>query len=461
LTAVAAKWIKDDLKIRFRPVYYLHRVAECRFFGDNLFLWSLYTGFLAFVTFTLFYLGMRGLRFSTVESLVFSALIFSGPQMAVWWRLGPAETIGIVLLSLCFYFMARGRKNFALNSILFSIFLILSSWCKESFTIIIPAFLFLKIWLDVTNLRIGVLACIRKNWVLVAPASVLIVNMFVILFVVGKTTMGHAGVGGSVPALMKGILWMFQGGKQLEDIARLTLAMILCGTLCYAIAGKRRAITFFGRLIAPLIFALLIIVPNVVLYARSGMYQRYLLPATLGFAFLIIYLMRETRGDYRWLYKIFVFACLFFFTLPHLNTALKHAGAFTREGRETNRLLTSITRNATEHSKLLIVADPVRSFESTYSLRHYLSHSKKGQLYVLGVDYDSRDEVSKALASSWYSSFSGRGIADLPGSPDLIVFFDSALMRRVIKKNVLDLSRYENLLDTSSRFAVLMKKQAI
>ena len=48
--------IENDLSIRFRPVYYLHRSVEIFIFHQNFLAWSIYTGLIAVATSFFFFL---------------------------------------------------------------------------------------------------------------------------------------------------------------------------------------------------------------------------------------------------------------------------------------------------------------------------------------------------------------------------------------------------------------------
>ena len=134
---VSSQWIHNDLLTgRFRPFYYIHRILQTRLLGINFAWWSLYTGMLGvFTTFFLFMFG-RSINFSIREALLFSFLITLGAQSAVWWQLGPAETIGTFLLAGALVFAAvseRANKYKILYEFLCGFLVLIMSLSKESF----------------------------------------------------------------------------------------------------------------------------------------------------------------------------------------------------------------------------------------------------------------------------------------------------------------------------------------
>jgi hypothetical protein len=277
----------------------LHRLIECKVFKCNLLAWSIYTAILSFITFSFFYLGMRNLKFSMLESLLFLPIAFLGPQMAVWWRLGPSETIGTVFLSVSFFFATKTSKHSMFNAIFFSFFLILSSWCKESFTIIIPAFIFLKIWIDVKNDQSGYKKAIFKNWIIILPTIILILNIYMIIFKIGTNKIGYAGIDESFFSYL--LIWvkrMIYSHYQMFFI----LFILTIVTSNYICINKINISNLVKALILPAIFTILIIAPNIILYSKSGMFERYFLPSSIGLSFLIICFIRETNKEFHKVY---------------------------------------------------------------------------------------------------------------------------------------------------------------
>lgn len=149
---VFSQWINTDYSTgRFRPFYYIHRILVTKFLGINFGLWSVYTGLLAgFTTFLLFVFG-RLLQFSIGDSLIFSFLATLGTQSAVWWQLGPAETIGTFLLSIALVLAVLSEvsncyKTFYETLLIFCV--LMMSLSKESFVLFIPAIVFIKLWMS-------------------------------------------------------------------------------------------------------------------------------------------------------------------------------------------------------------------------------------------------------------------------------------------------------------------------
>ena len=73
---VISSHVKEDLKIRLRPFYFVHRVLITKILRDNIIYWSLYTGLLAILASFFLYKFIRLLQFSSIESILFCISYF-------------------------------------------------------------------------------------------------------------------------------------------------------------------------------------------------------------------------------------------------------------------------------------------------------------------------------------------------------------------------------------------------
>jgi len=459
-TQTSIKWIKNDLNIRFRPMYYLHRVFELKLLGANFFALSFYTGLLIASIFSLFYLGARKLKYSIIESLLLVLLAFTGHQMVIWWRLGPNETIGMVFLGLSFYFMARcaaNKRRYMPNTILFNLFLILASLSKESFVIIIPAFAVYKVWNESRIFDISIKKSIRNNYLAGFSLTTMAVEMYAIVFVVGTNQIGYAGSSSSINELMKGVWTIFTSEIMLSGWLKFLLAIaILYFTSFLFLKPNRfeRIKRLIGDILPPLLFSLLIISPNIVLYAKSGMMAHYLLPTTFGIAFLAISVLENIKNTV--LNKTVLLACALFI-LASLSLAKQDAMNFTSEGKDTKVFLSAAKKNSKPDSKILLAADPVVGFEFSLSTKIYLA--SKGIIIPYGfpVTRNLASDFERGLKENWMKNFSNKAIGDLGGQPDIILLVYKNQTEGFFDESGLSQADYENIIENNPH-AVYLKK---
>lgn len=452
--------IKDlvirDLSIRFRPLYYSHRVVEVKIFGDNFVAWSVYNAFLALLTSFFLFLFLKFSKFSFGNSVLFSFLSLVGYQSVIWWRLGPVELIGVFLLSvallflgLCISYPDKKKYNF-----LFIVFVILASLCKESFIVIIPALVSYKILAEKQIFNITIKKSIQNNLLLVVPITVMIVELGVIVFVIGTNKIGYAGSTSSVTALISGMWTILTSETMLANWMKFIIILIFCYFLSFLFIKNDKWVAFkqsMGRLLAPLTFALLVLLSNLVLYAKSGMVEHYLLPTTLGLAFLVIGVLSNIGNKV--LQKLAILVVIFFIVV-FLRTAINGASSFTNEGVQINTLLSTIKEQAKPGSKILLAVDPVNRFEVSWSLKTYLTYNGIGDLYGYPLLRDYSSDFERNLERDWEGWFKNKNLQNMDSEPDLIVIIDKTQAEDFFSQSKIPKSDYENLLSAENWYAL-------
>ncbi|MFG0261181.1 MAG: hypothetical protein ACF788_02180, partial [Novipirellula sp. JB048] len=454
---VAAETILQDLEIRFRPLYYLHRVGQAKIFGTHFVVWSIYHICLLAIALWSFYAGMRNLSYSISESLCFLVVALVGAQMEVWWRLGPSETLGTTLLGLSFYFMTRHAGMATRNRSLFCFFLIGASLCKESFLVVIPAFVVFKIWHDKAEQQVTLRQSLQNNAMLMVPLATMLLSLLVIVFAVGTKEIGYAGLESNLTSLAKGIHLILR----YHLIAYETLIAIFLVLLYIELKDERRWLSSLRSVMLPLTFAGLIIVPNVILYAKSGMGGRYYLPTTIGIAFFTAALMRATRIRLSWLSTLFAAFILLWGTGQGFDAFLA-ARRFTLEGAQTKELVSEIRNNNNASARILLVADPVLSHEWSISLKTYLSTVEHIDCYGYPLEDPSTwgrwADVSEPLRAKWHTWFENELLTDFDTPPNTIVFFDKGLSDRFFRESDITQDHYASVLSPHSPFAMFVRK---
>lgn len=281
---VSSQWIHNDLLTgRFRPFYYVHRILATRLLGVNFGWWSFYTGMLGVLTtFFLFIFGPL-IRFSISEALLFSFLTTLGAQSAIWWQLGPAETIGTFLLAAALVFAALSEissKYTNLSETLFIFLVLIMSLSKESFILVIPAIALIKVWLSPHLKTLAWHESLKKN-----SLSIFILGLFfsvellLVKFYIGLTPeIGYAGFEGfSISRTITATQHLSQAGYWWIILASLIAIRL---TIKPPYSQSLRQI--LNVLYFPIVLLLLVSVPQVLLYAKSGIVQRYILPGILG-----------------------------------------------------------------------------------------------------------------------------------------------------------------------------------
>lgn len=460
IVETSVKWITNDFHIRFRPLYYVHRVLEIKIFGTNLLLLSLYTSLLISTLISLFYAWARTMKYSVVESLFFVLLAFVGDQSAIWWRLGPNETIGLVFLGLSFYFMAKclDGEKYQLYSILSCIFLVFASLSKESFVIIIPAFALFKTWKESKYFGISIRESLKHNAFLFFPLVIMAAELWFIFFVVGTNQIGYAGTCSGIGQLARGI-WIILTSKNmlLPWIALIAVvAALYIGSFFFSKSDKWPEFRNSLDQILPLtVFFLLILLPNLYLYAKSGMSGRYLLPTTIGVGLFVIAMLHNVRNILFYC-AVLIICCSF--VRDSFHHAIKIVFAFSVEGQQTNEFLSAAVRNSKADAKILLAVEPVTGSETTWATKIYLSQYGIANLYGFPLLTDYSSDMERSLKAEWEKWFKGRMISDMHGQPDLILIINKNQTSDFFCRSGIRAESYRSLIKEENPHAVLIKK---
>jgi len=404
LWEVISQWLhKDILTGRLRSFYYLHRIIETKIFGINFFLWSTYTGLLGvFSTFFLFVFA-KLLNFSIKEALVFSFFVTLGSQSAIWWQLGPAETIGTFLLSTALVLTVikeiSNRFKIIYEISIISLVLMMSL-TKESFILFIPAIVLLKIWVICKFKQLSWIQAIKSNLVsLVVLSLIFLAEILLIKFSLGLTPdIGYAGIDGlniakitsAAQSLSKAGVWW---------VVLVSLIVITLMSTVFSFYSQVR-LNIFKKIYFPILLLILVTLPQILLYAKSGISQRYILPGIFGYAFLISSLYRIIEENFKLVGKLILFLLVINLSIK-LNSAWNTAHTFALEGTSTNALLQTIEQQTNADDPIIVVTHPVVYYEWSFSIQKYLHYvSKKNNLYLATYDRNNNSYLSALGRSS-------------------------------------------------------------
>lgn len=287
-----SEWIYGGMTSsgRFTPLYLSQRIMQIAVFGTDFFKWAVYDGVMASLSSFILSAFMGVIGFTLIEALLLPLLLSLGFQTAVWWRFGTAETTGMLLLSLLLLFTALSvKKRRGVYDAAIIVSGVLLTLTKENLILIIPAVLFLMLWLEVRENGLGWLASLKKR---IVPVAVLLgVSFAEILFIkffVGTTGIGYAGYEGFKPGpFLKALVNFAYAGQVWLVMAGAALAFVTRPS------GKGIS----RELVPPVVFSLLVLLPQALIYAKSGVSERYLLPGLFAFSFLTVCLLKVVREN--------------------------------------------------------------------------------------------------------------------------------------------------------------------
>lgn len=256
---------------RFRPVNQIFDVIGPVVLGPRPFVWHALSVLLATaVAALLFFVGNRVFN-SPAAGAVFALVTLLAPDpgpTAAWYRLGPKEAWGMLLLSGALAMMVLGRSE-RVTLLLVA----MTAYSKESFLLLVPALLGVRIWLEARTSGVTITAALyRLRGVAIAYAA---------LFVIGMTALFMAAKSAGVQSY---------GGHSLAT-SPTKIVSVLFGDILRAPA---LAVWFIPVVLVlfiarPTLFELSLflawVVPQYVLHAtRGGFWDHYWLPCVVAFA---------------------------------------------------------------------------------------------------------------------------------------------------------------------------------
>jgi hypothetical protein len=398
--SVAAGCIQDDFRLRFRPTYCVHGVFSLWLLGLNFIGLSTLLMGLAILSSWLLYLFARKIGSGKIHSFLFVFLTFLGMQTAIWWRLGPQESIGMSWLALGLVFMANAiydvsnrRKLYTLIAL---VSFVITSLAKESFIVLLPVLALWWLMLYWHRHKTTLVGAMRSHMVQILVLMIVCVAELAIVFSkVGINNIGYVvdaqsltirSIAGTLKVLLasnNAFLTLFLGAV----LTSLLIASIL--TSKGTIKEKfKKHLSLIAELSAVAVFVLLFTMSQAVLYAKSGIFERYLLPGALGLAFVVIYLIIKIQQLVKRQGLNFVVTTLLIVvTLISLRTqytkAFTAAKEFTQDGTSLHQALDKLGAATQDTDVIVIVSDPAWDDEATFSTRTYLEFLfKRKNLFV-------------------------------------------------------------------------------
>lgn len=369
--------------------------------------------------------ALRAAGADLASALLFPALVLlSGPQGDVWYLLfSSAETVAMPLLALALWGLAHAARRPA-SGRLDALWLgaaWLAALAKESFALVLPALLLLRVALEscaheqslwrTARARRGVLI-----WGLALCALVLAGAASLVWLL--PQSYGARAAGFGAHSLQPATWWATSRGADVWPLMRHALAALpLLGLLVALAPSKRRALAHVALALTACVGWS---VPQAVLYAGT-MAQRYTLPALVApaalYAGALAWLWRTGRAWARVL-------VLLGWGWAACTSAAGVAGIFGRawwwgaEARSTAAAVATLAHEVPRDRTIVALADPATpwGFEATFALPGYLQQAGfRGRVLLAPV------EARPAERTALHTPLAARVIAErsvhLQGDP--------------------------------------------
>lgn len=394
LTETLMNSLKNDVNIRWRPLYWVFRVVMPYLFGDHPAIYRMIFCVSGIATYVFLYMSVRNLKCSVAFSHLFTSLVLMGRQFEAWYRIGNQENLGMLFLAVCLYLLTKQYKDNLFKrstDIWIVVWAFCSALMKESFLLLIPAVVWLRLGLEAVHnlrsLRDLLKIFIRNILFIIISAVFFLVNIYIIVVYVGVNKIDHAGLDTSYG--IQEYIWALQ--RLCRDFLHsyVLLAYVILGitliSLCFMFLTKRlRFDANVKLLLVLLMFGGYVVLTQMVLHAKGGMFDRYLLPATVGFAVIFI-VCTDLLLKNEW-YKIMMGLAIAVFLVGRFKVSIVNMSYdYAREAKAINRVY-DIVLDGTETDSRIV--DMFGDGEADISFGIFME--LQGRAHIYNYDFEEQ-----------------------------------------------------------------------
>ena len=304
-------------------------------------------------------------------SAVFAVLIMWGSQSEIWWRLGPQESFGMLLFAAALLATYRLKaQNVWYNKLSFVILLTLLSLQKESFWVSIPWFVLLLFSYECKESDDKKFLLLIKNFIkrhfaeILSIIIVFAIDMYMILFVVGTDKVSYAGYSADLS-------WKFYVLQTLNNLAGecAPYLLSLVTVIMISYIGYQKRLLDIGCILQ-MCSCLYLFLAELVIYAKSGMESRYILPWAVSILYVIFILgYRFWTENSRM--KITIGGLSLFFILLMAKEVIPEGIKFAEKGRNLQACVDYVIGNTSETDKVVAIS---RDKEIDYAFGVLMQH---------------------------------------------------------------------------------------
>ena len=394
-------YILVDLQYRFRPLYWVIRVLSAYTFKLNALVPHIILCMIAMAVYFFLYRFARLFTDKIWLAHLFTLIIMVGRQYEAWYRIANQENMGMFLLAICLYCIARQNKEENYDhkgyNFLFVFTAVGLALTKESFLLLLPGLCVLKIACEGIRRNMPI-----KEWYRLAISHgvslILLIGIFTVSIVfilkqIGTTFGGYAGVDTGGHELLWNLLKMPK--QSLFPYVLLAAGITALGVL--EIVRKSGEFSITTEKSVWILFCVYGMATQIVIYAKSGMWDRYLLPFTFFYAYIFILII----GDFlniNWTRNVFILVITVFLISRAKWAFVNRAMDWGNEGKLIWQMIPYVTQNTEKSTGILAY---LGAEELDNSICEYLEFEdrKEGYIYVGGNCYDGYGEAKGNMAS--------------------------------------------------------------
>ncbi|MEI8344647.1 MAG: hypothetical protein WCG06_01080, partial [Candidatus Omnitrophota bacterium] len=336
----------------------------------------------------------------------------------------------------------------------------LMSMLKESFMVIVPALLVLKIWLSRERLPVSWTQSLKRNGPAVLALTLLLVaQSFLIVFVTGTIAGGYVGYDGFyLGKILKAAEDLFLAGHIECFGFLLVLALFSLGKIFEEKRSWRAVLVPLG------VFFFLLTASQVVLFQKTGIAGHYVLPGVFAFWLALIWLYRLVEDKFGAVRRLILLAVVVW--VVYIQTVLAYGSgiSFKKEGATVAALTQALKERTGPQDTILMVLDPGRHLEWSYAFKRYIEEfSGRPNLYLLPIlrpNYTTREKylayVSPMSPLNFYRRRMITDVPDVRRIKGIVVFPTSQIWLYVLARGWFDKYQFDR--EQIGDFALYIRK---
>jgi hypothetical protein len=262
----------------------------------------------------------------------------------------------------------------------------------------LPALIFFRIWIFSQNHKISWKESLIKNKFVVSLISILFLSSIAYIKLANVAGPGYAGVDQDTFSIQNYINILNKNDFKLA---------IAINLICFLASRFGRQVRSFIN--GYLILSLLIIIPQIFLYSKSGLDAHYYLPISIGVAFLIVYPLKKIREcpglGYKLLSLVLIPSIILRigFEVAQVDQYFHKVSAYTSSLHD---VMVQTSQCVGRESKFIILANPYTNFEMISALQLVMDHVVKNDQFYLAT-YGSQNSdfiinTMRAEETRWY-----------------------------------------------------------